>query len=306
MAITGVLRPGFVQLRVLDMEKSLEHYLKRIGLYEVMRGADGRVYLKAREEFDHHSIILRQADNAGIDLTSFKVASEAELNQFEHRIKEYGLAVDHVEAGEQPGIGRRIGFTIPTGHRVELYAHADHSDPKPLIHNPDVWNVEPHGMGAKCFDHTLLYGPNIPETLDFFETVLGFKCAERVDTPDGVLAVWLSCGMKAHDIAFVKHEEPNKLHHVSFVLENWNAVGYAADIMARYDISIDVGPTRHGITQGQTIYFFDPSGNRNEVFSGGYTFYPDEPVRVWDADQIGKAIFYYERQLNEAFLSVIT
>lgn len=306
MAITGVMRPGFVQLRVLDMEKSLEHYLKRIGLYEVERGADGRVYLKAREEFDHHSIILRQADNAGIDLTSFKVASDADLNNFERRIKEYGLNVDHVKAGEQPGIGRRIGFTIPTGHRVELYAHAEHSEPKPLIHNPDVWNVEPHGMGAKCFDHTLLYGPNVDKTLEFFENVLDFKCAERVDAPDGVLGIWLSCGMKAHDIAFVKHEEPNKLHHVSFVLENWNAVGYAADIMARYDISIDVGPTRHGITQGQTIYFFDPSGNRNEVFAGGYAFYPDEPVRTWGADQIGKAIFYYERQLNEAFLSVIT
>jgi len=26
------------------------------------------------------------------------------------------------------------------------------------------------------------------------------------------------------------------------------------------------GPTRHGITRGQTIYFFDPSGNRNESF----------------------------------------
>ena len=56
----------------------------------------------------------------------------------------------------------------------------------------------------------------------------------------------------------------------------------------------------------QTIYFFDPSGNRNEVFCGGDYTYPDHPVVTWDADQIGKAIFYHDRVLNEAFLSVVT
>ena len=86
--------------------------------------------------------------------------------------------------------------------------------------------------------------------------------------------------------------EPNKLHHVAFELENWSDVGHAADILTRYDISIDIGPTRHGITRGQTIYFFDPSGNRNEVFAGGYTYYPDLPTRTWDETEIGKGIFY--------------
>ncbi|MGE4480251.1 MAG: catechol 2,3-dioxygenase [Acidocella sp.] len=304
--MTGVLRPGFIQIRVLDMPKALEHYIKRIGLHEVMTGEDGRVYLKAGDEFDHHSIVLRTADQACVDYMTFKVASEADLDEFEKRIVAYGYAVDHVPAGEQPGIGRRVGFTIVSGHRIELYAHADLSDPKPFIHNPDVWSVEPHGMAAQRFDHALFYGPDIDENLDFFEKVLGFRCAERVDTPDGLLAIWLSCGMKAHDIAFVKHPEPGKLHHLSFMLESWGDVGHAADIITRYDISIDVGPTRHGITRGQTIYFFDPSGNRNEVFAGGYTYYPDNPTRTWDESQIGKAIFYYERQLNDAFLSVVT
>ena len=112
--------------------------------------------------------------------------------------------------------------------------------------------------------------------------------------------------MKAHDIAFVKYPEPNKLHHVAFDLENWNAVGHAADIITHYDISIDIGPTRHGITRGQTIYFFDPSGNRCETFAGGYTYYPDNPTRTWDETQVGKGIFYYERQMNDAFLSVVS
>jgi catechol 2,3-dioxygenase len=306
MALTGVLRPGFIQIRVLDMPAAVEHYTKRIGLHQVHEGNDGRMYLKAADEFDHHSIVLRRAESAGLDMMAFKVREDSDLDMFEKRIVEYGYPVDHVAAGEQPGIGRRIGFTIASGHRLELYARADQSDPKPRILNPDVWELEPHGMAARRFDHALLYGPKIEENLDFFTKVLDFCCAERVDTPGGLLAIWLTCGMKAHDIAFVNHPEPGKLHHVSFELENWQSVGNAADILTRYDISIDVGPTRHGITRGQTIYFFDPSGNRDEVFAGGYTYYPDNPTRAWDETQIGKAIFYYERVLNDAFLSVVT
>ncbi|NNM55572.1 catechol 2,3-dioxygenase [Acidocella sp.] len=306
MAHTGVLRPGFIQLRVLDMQSAVEHYIKRIGLNRVTEGADGRMYLKAADEFDHHSIVLRKADAPGVDLMAFKVLEDSDLDSFEKRIVDYGYAVDHVAAGEQPGIGRRIGFTIASGHRIELYAHAEQSEPKPLTHNPNIWVSEPHGMQANRFDHALLYGPKIEENLDFFTKVLDFRCAERVDTPGGLLAIWLTCGMKAHDIAFVNHAEPNKLHHVSFELENWDSVGHAADILTHFDISIDIGPTRHGITRGQTIYFFDPSGNRDEVFAGGYTYYPDNPTRTWDETQIGKGIFYYERVLNEAFLSVVT
>jgi catechol 2,3-dioxygenase len=306
MAISGVLRPGFLQVRVLDMPAAIEHYTQRIGFHQVTEGADGRVYLKAADEFDHHSIVLRRADHAGIDLMAFKCLEDADLDRFEKRITDYGIAVDHVKAGEQPGVGRRIGFTIPTGHRIELFAHSDMSDPKPRIHNPDVWEVPPHGMRARRFDHALLYGPDVEGNLDFFQKCLDFRCAERVDMPDGLLAIWLTCGMKAHDIAFVKYPEKDKLHHIAFDLENWNDVGNAADILTRYDISVDIGPTRHGITRGQTIYFFDPSGNRNEVFAGGYTYYPDLPTRTWDETQVGKGIFYYERKMNDAFLSVVT
>ncbi|MNJ74800.1 Metapyrocatechase [compost metagenome] len=72
------------------------------------------------------------------------------------------------------------------------------------------------------------------------------------------------------------------------------------------DTSIDIGPTRHGLTHGKTIYFFDPSGNRNEVFCGGDYHYPDHPPVTWNAADLGKAIFYHDRQLNERFLTVLT
>lgn len=306
MAMTGVLRPGFIQLSVLDMAPAVTHYADRIGLDKVCEGPDGRVYFKGWDEFDHHSVVLRQADSPGLDIFAFKVASDEALQSFRRRITDWGLAVDDVPAGEQPGLGARIGFTIPSGHRIELYAHADRAEDHPPLKNPLLWNREPRGMKPIRFDHGLLYGPDIDRSEAFFREALDFSVVERVDDDQGPVALWMTASNKAHDIAFARYPEPGKLHHLAFFLENWNDVGAAADLITHYDISLDAGPTRHGITRGLSIYFFDPSGNRDEVYAGGYTHYPDTPVREWTADQLGRGIFHYERRLNDTFLSVVT
>lgn len=307
MAVTGVMRPGFVQIRVLNMDEALVHYCDRIGLQEVSREADGRVYLKAYDEFDRHSIILREADSPGMDAMAFKVAADGDLDGFAGRIKALGTDLEEVPAGEQPGVGRRISFVAPTGHRFDLYAEMELSENGPMTENPDLWREEPKGMGAMRFDHCLLYGDDVDGTMKIFTEALDFEMSECIRAPDGMLiAIFLTCSNKAHDLALVRHEEKGKFHHCSFLLQDWSAVGHAADIITRYEVSRDIGPTRHGITRGQTIYFFDPSGNRNEVFAGGFTYYPDNPTREWSTDEVGKAIFYYERELNDRFMDVVT
>ena len=156
--------------------------------------------------------------------------------------------------------------------------------------------------------HCLLYGGDVDGNVKLFTEVLGFTLVERVKLEDGKtdLGVWLTCSAKAHDIAFVRHAEDNKLHHVSFQMPSWESVLRAADIMSVSRTSIDIGPTRHGITQGTTIYFFDPSGNRLETFAGGYDHYPDMHPITWSWEEVGRGIFYHDRKLNDAFLSVVT
>ena len=306
MSQEGLLRPGIAQLRVLDMEEAIQHYCEYIGLEFVSKEADGRVYLRGFDEFHRHSVVLRETDRAGLDLFAFKADSQESVDNYRKRIEAYGLEVEDVPAGEMPGTGARIAFNIMSGHRIEIFADMELSENAPETKNPMIWEKPPHGMRAQRMDHCLMYGPNIDEVEKFFTEVLDFHIPERVDLPDGTLAIWMTVSNKAHDIAFVKHEEPGKLHHLAFYLEDWSDIGHAADVMTRYDISRDVGPTRHGITRGQTIYFFDPSGNRNEVFAGGYTAYKDHPTRIWDHNHVGRGIFYYERQLNDAFLTVVS
>jgi catechol 2,3-dioxygenase len=242
-----------------------------------------------------------------MDYVGFKVAGEADLDAFAKRIEAAGTGMREIPASEQPGLGRRISFVVPTGHRIELFAEIALSEDGPMVQNPELWREEPHGMRVTRLDHVNLHGPNIDATVEFFTQVLDFSLTEAAKTPDGhVAAGFLSCSNKAHDIAFIRRDEPAKFHHAAFWLESWHEVGNAADIIARYDIPLDIGPTRHGITRGQTIYFFDPSGNRNEVFSGGFIYYPDNPQRVWSVDKLGKAVFYYQRELNPRFMSVVT
>jgi catechol 2,3-dioxygenase len=307
MALKGILRPGYIQIRVTDLDQALQHYIERVGLYLVSREPDGRAYLRAWDEFDRHSIVLRQAELPGMDYVGFKVAAEADLEAVAKRIEEAGTTVEEVRAGEQPGVGRRLGFVVPSGHRIELFAEMALSEDGPMTRNPELWRDEPHGMRVTRFDHCNLHGPDIDGVVAFFTDVLDFSLTEAAETPDGrTAAAFLSCSNKAHDIAFIRRTEPNKFHHVAFSLDSWHEVGQAADIVARYDIPLDIGPTRHGITRGQTLYFFDPSGNRNEVFSGGFIYYPDNPRRVWSIDKIGKGVFYYQREVHERFMGVVT
>ncbi len=79
MALTGVLRPGHVQLRVLDLPAAVKHYTEVLGLIETARDAQGRVFLKAWDEHDHHSVVLREADEPGMDYMGFRVDSPATL-----------------------------------------------------------------------------------------------------------------------------------------------------------------------------------------------------------------------------------
>jgi len=60
MALTGVLRPGHVQVRVLDMAEAKHFYSNVLGLVETGTDAQGRVYYKAWDERDHNSVVLRQ------------------------------------------------------------------------------------------------------------------------------------------------------------------------------------------------------------------------------------------------------
>lgn len=304
----GVMRPGHVQIRVLDIAEAVIHYRDVLGLIEVNRDDSGRVYFKGWTETDRFSVVLREADTPGLDFKAFKVLDNEVLESLHGELEAFGCKVEEIPAGELDDCGRRIRFDSPTGHNFEIYAEKTQTGRWGIAsQNPEPWPRGLTGMKVTRFDHCLLFGNDIAGSLELFTRVLGFDLSEQVlDENNNRLAQFLSCSMKAHDIAFIKYPDDGKLHHVAFNVETWEDVLRAADVAAMENVALDVAPTRHGLTHGQTLYFFDPSGNRHEVFCGGDYFYPDQQPVTWTADQLPKAIFYHARELTERFMTAMT
>ena len=303
----SVIRLGFVHIRVTDLEEARNHYSNTLGM-QVVHEEPGRLYLKCWDEWDHHSLVL---DEGGVGLVKlgYKVDSDDDLTTYEAKAGRFGATTARVSKGENLSVGDGVRLTLPSGQALELYSDMEFTGTDTGSLNPEAWPRHMRGVGTHWIDHALIAADDPGLVERFFMEVLDFRVAERaidsVSNPE-VIGTWLTCGDSPHDLACIKGPD-NKLHHFAYHLEDWSAILRAGDIFSMDDVPIDIGPTRHGITRGTTIYFFDPAGNRNEVFAGlGYRVHRDFPTISWTSDQLAKGIFYHARELNDRFTSVFT
>ncbi|MDJ0880922.1 MAG: catechol 2,3-dioxygenase [Gammaproteobacteria bacterium] len=313
----SVLRVGHINIRVLDMDESVNHYCNVLGMEMVHKDDAGNVYLKGWDEWDKYSVVLSQEESAGMNHIAFKVKSDGDLDSYKQRIADYGISVEEDAAGALPFIGRSLRFNLPSGHEMRLYAEKEFVGTAVGSTNPEPWPDGLRGAGVHWLDHALLMCEldpekavnKVAESTQFMIDVLDFYLVEQVMVgPDGDIqaATWLSTSNTPHDIAFVGGPVQG-LHHCAFFLDSWDDVLKAADVMSKNKVKVDVTPQRHGITRGYTIYAFDPSGNRFETFGGlGYLAQPDRPVTTWTEDELGRGIFYHTGELVESFTSVYT
>ena len=149
MALTGVLRPGHAQVRVLDLEEAVTFYRDVLGLVETGRDAQGRVYFKCWDERDHHSYVIRQADRAGLDHFAFRVLDKATLEKFDADLQAYGLKTERIPAGEM------LETIDLAGDKEKIKADAMQNDPckkhpETCICVAETEEEKPHTPG----DHT--------------------------------------------------------------------------------------------------------------------------------------------------------
>lgn len=313
----GVMRIGHASLKVMDVAAAVRHYENVLGMKTTMEDMHGNVFLKCWDEWDKYSVILTPADRAGLNHLAYKVEKDSDLDEFKRRVEACGTKTEMLPEGTLPSTGRMLKFDLPSGHEMRLYAHKECVGTEVGTTNPDPWPDNLKGAGAHWLDHCLLMcelnpekGINrVAENTKFMTDALDFVLTEQVVVgPGGAIqaATWMARTTTPHDIAFVGGPRAG-LHHIAFFLDEWNDVLRAADVMAKNKVKIDVTPQRHGITRGYTIYFFDPSGNRNETFAGlGYLAQRDRPVTTWTEDKLGSGIFYHTGELVPSFTEVYT
>lgn len=303
----SVLRLGYVHARVTDMGEAISHYQRTLGMKHVGE-IDGKQYFKGWDEWEHHSVVLEEG-GVGLVKLGYRVERPEDLDGFEQRAQSFGASCERMSRGDNPEVSDGLRITLPSDHTVELYHDMTVVGNEVGFINPEVFPRDLAGVGVPGIDHALITAEDPALTERFFTEVLDFYPTERVQTSldddHALIGTWLSAHNKVHDIAVIGGPQ-GKLHHFAFQLEDWSKVGRAASLFSMDDVSVDIGPTQHGITRGTTIYFFDPAGNRNEVFAGSYHAYRDRPIVRWTVDQLGKGIFYVDRELNERFTTVLT
>jgi catechol 2,3-dioxygenase len=302
--MSGILRLSHADVRVPDLELAVAYYVEVVGLIEVERDGD-RAFLKGWDEHQHHSLILSKAPTYGLNAVGFKVISADALEALALRLDDAGIEATRHAPGElAPGSGDIVRFRAPSGHTIELeFGQAQVGNRMPKL-NPPIGPDGLIGMAPPRLDHIFLMCEDVNAVTEFFRDVLGFRMTEQILADDGnQLATFLERTHTTHDIAFLTGPDGG-FHHLAYWVDDWNELRKAADTCAYHGVTVDAGPTRHGATRGCGLYFFDPAGNRNEMYTGGYWFDPDDEPTTWTESEIGRAIFYYQGKLNQRFMTV--
>ena len=300
----GILRLSHLEIRVPDLELATAYYTEVLGMIETDRESE-RVYLKCWDEHQHHSIVLHYASSYGLDVLAWKVHQREDLDHYATRLEAAAVPVKRFAAGDLgPGTGETVRFEAPSGHTVDLvHGMAQIGNQLPLT-NPPPEPMNLVGIHPPRIDHVFLMCEDVDAVTSFYQDVLDFRLTEQIVADDGPqLCTFLERSHSSHDLAFITGPQ-GAFHHVGFWVDDWNDLRRAADACAYHGVSIDAGPTRHGATRGWGLYFFDPAGNRNEVYTGGYWADPDRPPVTWTESDMGRAIFYYEGVVDQRFLTV--
>jgi catechol 2,3-dioxygenase len=286
--VSGIMRLGFVELRVSDLNTAGAFYEQVLGL-GVTHHTDDAIFYKCWDEYDHHSVVLRRADGPGLVRVGWKVEDERDLDELEKRVEAYGVRAARVSRGEVHAVGEAVSFEAPSGQTMLLYHEAERVGR--AVAPPDVVPADASVIAPSRLDHLVISADVPDEAVRFLTTVLGFRVSEQVLDPEGRAFVsFLFRTNTPHDIA-VAQAPDGRFHHVAFALDDSRDVERAAALLAKKGVAVDVPPSQHGITRGHTLYFRDPDGNRLETFAGGYTTYPDFPTITWPIEQLDRGFF---------------
>src|SRR5579875_3883653 len=171
-----ILRTAFIELQVSDLQASEHFYSELLGMIVSAR-TDDAVYLRAWEERQHHSLILRRAAAPAAARLGFRTRSETDLDLLADHFQAQGLTTRHAEAGQDPGMGRSLKVWDPFGYPLEFFHHIERF---PTQHQ----RFDLHqGAPLLRFDHLNLHTPQVEDTFRFW-LGLGFRCSEYISTDD--------------------------------------------------------------------------------------------------------------------------
>jgi len=271
----NIVRSSHVVLDVTDIERSLAFYEGTLGLIVEDRVGD-TAFLRAVEERQHHSLVLRKSAAPACERIGFKVGSEEDIDKAATFFKARGLRHAFVDVPYQ---GRTLQVTDPFGMQIELYFTMEKRERLLQLYG------RYQGVHAQRLDHFNVFSPELQDAVDFY-ALLGFRMTEYTEE-DGatgrIVAAWMHRKGNVHDLAFTNGRGP-RLHHFAYWVPSPLNIIHLCDVMAStgYLENMERGPGRHGISNAFFLYVRDPDGHRTEFYSSDYqTMDPDHDAIRW-------------------------
>lgn len=282
-----VIRAGYAELIVTDLAASRWFYVDVLGLIVTAEDEDA-VYLRAFEEYLHHSLVLRRGDTAALGRLAYRVRGQDQVDVAERYFREQGLALERVPAGVTKGIGEAVRIIDPLGFPVEFFYDAEHTE-----RFTQRYDLQPANALTRL-DHFNVMVPDVKAAHAYY-TSLGFGVSETIeDEAENVYAAWLHRKPTVHDIALTGGDGP-RLHHIAFASAERHQILQTCDVLGalRKEGHIERGPGRHGVSNAFYLYLRDPDGHRIELYATDYyTGDPDNPTVRWSVGDDRRRSFW--------------
>jgi len=304
-----VAQLAHAELLTPKLEESLWFFTEVLGLQEVERSGKS-VYLRAYEDFYHHSLKLTEAPEPGLGHMAWRTSSEEVLEICAKELEEAGVGQGWIDG--DIGHGRAYRFQTPDGHIGEIlwdveYYHAIPNERSLLKSRPSRRPLR--GIPVRRLDHVNLLASDVEKNQTFLQESLGFNLRElKIGENQVQVGSWLSVSNLVHEIGVMRDATGAKgrLHHLAFWYGYPQNIFDLADTCADYNIEIEMGPGKHGATQAYFLYIFEPGGNRIELFgdAGYLIFDPDWETVVWDVskkEDLEKSSIWFGSNLAESF-----
>lgn len=280
-----------VELMTPKLEESTRFFTDILGMYISDTQGDS-VYLRAYDDYEHHTLKLTAHKHADLGHYAWRVRSKDILEQKAKAIEQAGQGVGWIDG--DLGHGKAYQFRMPSGHLTEIYFESAPYQPKAeemsALKNT-ASRFPARGMNVRRLDHLNLLAPDVRAFQDFQLGVLGGRLTETIIADDErVLGAWFSVNSKSYDLAVTEdhvHGAEGRFHHITYAVNSREEVLIAADIALENGVFIETGPHKHAIQQTFFLYLYEPGGHRVEIANttARLILNPEYPTVKWSMEE---------------------
>ncbi len=289
--IWDIAHLAHVELLTPKLDESTRFFTDIMGM-SISDTKGDSVYLRAYDDYEHHTLKLTAHRHAGIGHYAWRLRSADLLEKKAKLIEKTGLGIGFTEGDF--GHGKTYQFRMPSGHLTEIYFESEKyqatSEMASALKNT-ASKFPARGINVRRIDHLNLLAPDVAAFRDFQLKYLGGRLSETIIfNENDVKGAWFSVNSKSYDLAVTGDYVAGmsgRFHHLTYAVNSREEVLIAADVALENGVFIETGPHKHAIQQTFFLYLYEPGGNRIEIANptARLILDPDYETIVWNEEE---------------------